>query len=403
MRILIANFHRAVVGGVETYLQSLLPALQMRGHELAILYQSEPPPGRSVIDANTPGLPAWGTQNLGRDGTLAAAQKWKPDAAYVHGLEDVDLEEAILDRFPAFCFVHAYYGACVSGSKHFSFPRVQTCTRPLGWGCLACYYPRRCGGLNPATMWREFRLQMRRRALLDRYHRILVASQHMQAEYLRQGLQPERLRLVPLFAAEFQLDPTPPPAKVLTGKVLFAGRLTKSKGGRMLVPVLRLAIKCLGRPLHLIVAGEGPELQVVERQARQYGLSVECTGWLESTALAERMRRADVLLLPSLWPEPFGHVGLEAGCVGLPSVAYAVGGIPDWLEGGVSGELASGDPPTEEGLAASLTRALRDPEHHQRLRVGAWEKARTFSLKRHMEILETELKDLAGRIPRGGG
>ena len=45
--------------------------------------------------------------------------------------------------------------------------------------------------------------------------------------------------------------------------------------------------------------------------------------------------------MPSVWPEPFGLVGIEAGCVGLPAAGFGVGGIPDWLRPGETGELAS--------------------------------------------------------------
>ena len=45
-------------------------------------------------------------------------------------------------------------------------------------------------------------------------------------------------------------------------------------------------------------------------------------------------------------------VGIEAGAYGLPAVAFDVGGISDWLIPGFSGELAPGNPPAAEGLAA---------------------------------------------------
>jgi glycosyltransferase involved in cell wall biosynthesis len=108
------------------------------------------------------------------------------------------------------------------------------------------------------------------------------------------------------------------------------------------------------------------------------------------------MRRADVLAVPSVWPEPFGMVGVEAGGVGLPSVAFAVGGIPDWCEPGVSGELAPGNPPTSEGFADALVRALADAGHHARLREGAWRMARRFNAGRHVDAL-CERLEASGR------
>jgi glycosyltransferase involved in cell wall biosynthesis len=103
-----------------------------------------------------------------------------------------------------------------------------------------------------------------------------------------------------------------------------------------------------------------------------------------------------VLAVPSLWPEPFGVVGVQAGFVGLPSVAYATGGIPDWLEPGVTGELAPGDHPTVAGFADALVRALRDPEHLMRLRRGAWKSAHRHTMKAHLAALEPVLASAAG-------
>jgi glycosyltransferase involved in cell wall biosynthesis len=83
---------------------------------------------------------------------------------------------------------------------------------------------------------------------------------------------------------------------------------------------------------------------------------------------------------------------VEAGGVGLPSVAFAVGGIPDWCEPGESGELAPGNPPTPEGLAEALVRALADPGHHARLREGAWRMARRFNAEAHVDALSALLR-----------
>ena len=100
------------------------------------------------------------------------------------------------------------------------------------------------------------------------------------------------------------------------------------------------------------------------------------------------MRRADLLAVPSLWPEPFGQVGVEGGRLGVPAVGYAVGGIPDWLIPGRSGELAPGDPPTVQGLAEAIVRVLADPSHYSSLCRGAWELASRFTLDAHLAELE---------------
>jgi glycosyltransferase involved in cell wall biosynthesis len=72
-------------------------------------------------------------------------------------------------------------------------------------------------------------------------------------------------------------------------------------------------------------------------------------------------------------------------------VAYGVGGIHDWLIPGESGELAPGDPPTVEGLAAAIVRALGDPAHYANLCRGALEVAARFTLQTHLTKLESIL------------
>ena len=79
------------------------------------------------------------------------------------------------------------------------------------------------------------------------------------------------------------------------------------------------------------------------------GVSVEFAGWLQKDALTLRLASTDVVVMPSLWPEPFGLVGPEANRRGVPVVAFATGGIPEWLHDGVNGCLAPGDPPRRMG------------------------------------------------------
>ena len=137
-------------------------------------------------------------------------------------------------------------------------------------------------------------------------------------------------------------------------------------------------------------------MNALRELARREGVDAEFRGWLDPGELRALYRTAELLAVPSLWPEPFGLVGIEAGCVGLPSVGFAVGGIPDWLIPGVSGECAPGTRPTAATLSSAIIRALRDPDHYAALRRGAWETARRFTVDRHMTVLERALNRAAG-------
>lgn len=392
MRLLIATGLRGVVGGVETYLESAIPALVNRGHQVALLYEHAADAGRSAIDDRCPGLPAW--HFAGGKVSLSEARQWAPDICFTNGMYDPEHEQAVLELFPTVLFAHTYFGTCISGSKRFGFPAETPCSRTFGKSCLALYYPRRCGGLNPLTTLRLYARQRHQNRLLHDYRAIVVASRHMQEEFLRHGVAPEQVHLLP-YPTAYPPDSESPRPREMSGRILMIGRFTNMKGGLLLVRAAAEATGLLGRPLTLVLGGEGPELAEMMAMARRQRVPVDCHGWVGAKEREALFRSADLLAVPSTWPEPYGKVGVEAGCVGLPSVGFAVGGIRDWLLTGQTGEAAAGDPPTSRGLAEAIVRALRDPEHYQRLRVGAWNFAQRFSLAVHVEQLDGMLERVA--------
>jgi glycosyltransferase involved in cell wall biosynthesis len=396
MRILIATIHRNLVGGVEKYLQVLLPELIHRGHDLALVHESPWNPKVESIDSSRSPIAAWRLAELGRDTLLQTVAQWKPDLVYSHGLEAADLQRALLTSYPTVLYAHNYYGTCATGQKCHSFPSAQPCARQFGPMCQVLHYPRRCGGLHPGTMWRMYRQCAEVNSQLPDCQAILVASTHMHTEYQKHGVSPEKLHLIPLPTPDGAAHSAAPVRQAPQGRILFIGRLTKLKGGAYLIRAVFQAGKRLGRPVRLTVAGDGPERFALRALAEKLDVAAEFPGWLNASQKMELMRQADLLAVPSVWPEPFGLVGIEAGSVGLPAVAYAVGGIPDWLLPGQSGEMAAGDPPTVDGLADAIVRALADPGHYANLCRGAWEVAQRFTLDAHVAKLEPIL-DAAAR------
>jgi len=177
-----------------------------------------------------------------------------------------------------------------------------------------------------------------------------------------------------------------------SGSMAARRRMEVVKGGIVLLDALPRVLGALGRPLHVTFVGDGMERQKWEQraaklQAFEPRLKIQFEGWLEKLALERIYRESDLLIVPSLWPEPFGLIGPEAGSYGLPAAAFDVGGVADWLTDGVNGYLAPGDPPTSEGLAREIVRCLSDPANYQRLRQGAVESARRFSLREHVASL----------------
>lgn len=406
MRIALVNVDRRICGGVESYLSRLVPALVARGHQLALLVERDSGGGRPAIPLPAQ-VPAWCVAELGRRRSLAALADFRPDVVFAHGLAEPGLEAATLGAAPCVFFAHSYYGACISGAKTWSRPRLRVCSRCFGPACLLHYFPHGCGGRSPLTMAREYRRQARRLGLLRRYREIVVGSGHMAEEYRRQGLG-ARLTVAPLPVAE---PPVAPAAKRLAPaeeggpRLLFLGRMEALKGGQVLLAALPAVSRALGRGLRLRLAGDGPARDAWRRAAedltrRHPELAISFLPWLDAPARDQLLDDTDLLVVPSLWPEPFGMAGPEAAARGVPAAAFAVGGIPEWLRDGESGALAP--PPGEGGeapeaaLAAALVACLADSAIHLRLAEGALRQARSFTLDAHLAKLLPALERAAG-------
>ena len=393
MRIAITGANQAIVGGAETYLSWLLRALVERGHDVGFGFESEARDPEQAADKNLEPLTRWNIGALTRSAFLEEIDRFRPDIVFLQAASDETLDLALARRFRTVLFPHAFYGTCVTGVKVHRFPTRQICERRFGPACLAVNYMRGCGARNPVQLLHLYTNQRARAGVLQHLAGLVVASEYVREVYVQNGVDPRALRVLPP-PVNLEPDVLPPSPRDSPKRILFLGRFTTGKGG---VRAIQAAARCqrsLGdRQLSLTMAGDGPELARCQRLAAKLGVPTEFPGWVSPERRLELLRDADVLIVPSMWPEPFGMVGVEAASVGVPAVAYRAGGIVDWLRPGVSGELAEGF--GSRTLALALERALRDPEHHQRLRLGAWRTAHEFSGQLHVAGLEAFFAELS--------
>ena len=401
MRVLVANDGFADAGGVQSYLDAVVSGLAMRGHDLAMLYLDAAPVAASSHTVEP--MPWFSISRDGAARTIETIRRWRPDVCFSHNMSALAVDRQLLSLAPVVKFMHGYFGTCVGGQKMFALPIARPCGRTFGAACLALYFPRRCGQLNVATLIRDYRWAHDQRDLFNRYRAIVVASAHMKDEYVRNGADESRVHVNPLFSHHHESHDSTTGGQDLS--VSFIGRMTTLKGGALLVRAVADASATLGKPIELIMVGDGPQRASWERLAARLRVRSTFVGWKSGEERWKWLRRASLLAVPSVWPEPFGLVGLEAGALGLPAIAFDVGGIREWLTPGENGILVPGNPPRASAFAEGLAAALRRPEALCAMREKAAAAACRMSLDRHLDRLErilsraeeTDRADPAGR------
>ena len=152
-------------------------------------------------------------------------------------------------------------------------------------------------------------------------------------------------------------------------ELLFVGRLDRQKGADV---ALRAVAELRGQAaaLALRIVGTGPDEAALRRLAGELGVAgrVRWDGQLPQAELAQRYRRAAVLLVPGR-DEGLGLAAVEGQLSGAPVVAAAAGGLLDVVADGQTGRtFAPGRP---EALARTVEAVLADPAGTARMAAAA--------------------------------
>jgi glycosyltransferase involved in cell wall biosynthesis len=163
-------------------------------------------------------------------------------------------------------------------------------------------------------------------------------------------------------------DPAPYIAQLPeTDFLLFVGDLRRIKG----LDVLLCAYAGLeGAPPLVLIGKIWPETP----QSLPPNVMV-FENW-PNTAVMEAWRRATLALVPSIWPEPFGIVVIEAMSGGCPVVASRIGGIPDIVVEGETGLLVP--PADSDALRDAIARLLGNRDMMHRMGRAGRTRARLF-------------------------
>lgn len=198
---------------------------------------------------------------------------------------------------------------------------------------------------------------MRMYAALDAIIFISQVAMDAFVSSLPAGARRDNLRLV-MGAIAHPADATPPRAEASPLKLLFAGRIDPEKGLDTLLQALGSIDPALWQ-LEICGTGSAPYVARLDRLARS--LDIDCRiSWAGHVDdVAEHMAAADVLVLPSIVPESFGMVIVEAFATGRPVVSTANGAQREIITDGVDGLLVA--PSDAQALASAIRRFIDNP------------------------------------------
>ena len=185
------------------------------------------------------------------------------------------------------------------------------------------------------------------------------------APYVREQLRDIELKRFEIASETGVLDLQMPSVRSDTGalRLLFVGRVVRSKGLRDLIRGLKLAVDVNAV---LDVVGEGNDMAACVTEARSLGDRVKFHGKLPRADLARFYASADVFVFPS-FREPSGNVVLEAMSHGLPLVVADNGGPGFAVDDSCGIRVPVASPEQFAHQIAEAIRKMRDPQLRKRL------------------------------------
>lgn len=337
MRVALVNLTTTTsVGGVESFVRALAAALAARGVDVT-LFGGTPSPGSAPAPD---GVPVVASRYLSR-----AAMRRAPLLSRQYGLTKL-LERLSYAPLACRALVRGGYDL-VHIHKPFDFPLAVSVKRAMGAAIVYSshgrdFFPgdrRFLGAIDAMTACSAFNA------------REVAARYGVAPTVIYNGVDTARFRPLPDDGAlrrRLGIGAAP--------LALHAGRLVRWKGT---VDAVR-AIALLGdaTPVHLAIAGGGPEAGRLRDAARALGIAerVHLLGTVPHAALPAYYAAADVVVGTSFANETFGMAIAEASACARPVVATAFGGFPEVVRDGVTGLLV---PPRDPAALAAALAALR--------------------------------------------
>lgn len=209
--------------------------------------------------------------------------------------------------------------------------------------------------------------------MMNHYADVVVANSVSTASSLK--VKRSKIKVIYNAVEEKQIEKNKITDSFVVG---MAGRINRWKGQKLFVDMAKI-VKNKYKDVTFYIAGdvfEGEEW--IKKQLEQY---IEEKGMTESIRLlghiedmAQFYNKIDVFVLPSIKPEPFGLVVIEAMDAGIPVVATKHGGPREIIEDGITGFLV--DYKNPEDMAEKVMRFIENPDLIEKMGSEAKKKKR---------------------------
>lgn len=378
----------APLGGAELYMHSQISLLENAGVENLVVYWQDHP--KTFQDADYP------VHFIGENGTVhlprlqSIIEESQPTIAYLHTVRNPDVIATVCQMKPAVIYMHDFHAVCPGLAKFYRRGQ-DICTRPYGLGCVAMIYLRRCASArHPRSVYRIMQSPPKYLAAYKAAKSVFVASTYMKNLLIQNGLESDHITILPYFV-HMPGGTEPVNEQTEAPQILFVGRLEAEKG----LSYLLKALAAVPHPFRLLVAGEGSQQDAYKAQATDLGIAdkVDFLGWVSSARMEQIYKQITCLVFPSIWPEPFGMVGIEAYSNSRAVIAFDVGGVSDWLTDGENGYLV---PPQDvKRLTERIEKLITNPELATEMGRKGYESVnKTYRAEMHLEKLLNIFKTL---------
>lgn len=384
MNVLFVHGSHSVKGGDTVYLYQVTRLAPEFGFRCILLSIERTKEGYSVqlLHQNIQ-IPLDNIDKV-KDFIASTCAEYEIEVIHIHTLYMPAITEYCLTLKPVFKTAHSTDLICPGSNKFFN-TNQQICTKPFGVHCLLDAYTKKCCSWHPmklGALYRNVNSEISR--FSKEYRKIIVMSEYIRQECINAGIDEKKVEVNYYFTPEASPAAFDPGQKK---RLLFFGRLSVVKG----LPYILKAVKEVldkREDVELHIAGSGSQLESSRQLAKSLGITnnVIFHGWQGREDIHRLLETSYLVVVPSIYPEAFGIVGIEAMMCAKPVVAFDVGGISSWLKDQETGFLVPNK--DSHALASKIEDLLNDPALYKRMASTAREEAiKRFTPQVHFKKL----------------